>query len=95
MSDVEARMAALCRRFAASAEQQGAALRGALQANDRDRAAEVAHHLAGAAGIFGQPDLGARALRLEEVIDARADDSVLNPVAEDVLAALDQLAQSR
>lgn len=95
MSDVEARMAALCRRFVASAEQQGAALRAALRANDQDRAAEVAHHLAGAAGIFGQPDLGARALRLEEAIDAHADDAMLNSLAEDVLAALDRLAQSR
>lgn len=95
MSDVEARMAALCHRFVASADQQGAALRGALQANDWDRAAKVAHHLAGAAGIFGQPDLGARALRLEEAIDAHAVDAELNPLAEDVLAALDRLAQSR
>ncbi len=95
MSDVEARMAALRRRFAVSADQQATALRTALAANDRDRAAEVAHHLAGAAGIFGQPELGALALRLEEAIDAHADDAAVGLLADDVLAALDRLAQSR
>ena len=95
MSDVEARMAALCRRFAASAGQQAVALRNALQANDQDRAVEVAHHLAGAAGIFGQPMLGEQALILEEAIDANADEAVVNSLAQELLAALDRLAQSR
>ncbi len=95
MSDVEARMAALCRRFAASADQQAVALRAALTANDRERAAEIAHHLAGAAGIFGQPRLGEQALILEEAIDRGADDAAIAPLVDDLLAALDRLAQSR
>lgn len=88
-------MAALCRRFVASTGQQAAALRTALTTNDPERVAEVAHHLAGAAGIFGQPALGEKALMLEEAIDRGADDATILPLADNLLAALDRLAQSR
>lgn len=92
MNDIEARMAALCRRFAASADQQAQALRTALDAGNRERMCEVAHHLAGASGIFGQPELGQHALRLEDAIDAQASDAVIALRANAVLTALDGLA---
>lgn len=85
-------MAALRQRFVASAAQQASALRTALQANDGERAIEIAHHLAGASGIFGHPDLGDLARRLEEAIEADASGRPIGPLATDVLAALDRLA---
>lgn len=94
MNDVEARMAALRRRFADSADQHSIALRAALKVDDRDRVSEIAHHLAGAAGIFGQPVLGNCGAQLEQAIDAGADGAALESFVDAVLAALDQMARS-
>jgi HPt (histidine-containing phosphotransfer) domain-containing protein len=95
VNDVEERMAALRGRFAAAAPQQAAALRAAVGAQDRGRVAEIAHHLAGASGIFGQPALGEQALRLEEAVDARADARQIDALADTVLTTLDRIGQAR
>ena len=92
MNDAEARMAALRQRFVASAAEQASALRAALRADDRERAIRIAHHLAGASGIFGQPALGELASRLEQAIETGIDLALIEPLAVDILSAINRLS---
>lgn len=88
MIDFEARLASLRQRFVASASQQAGALMSALDRNDRDRAIEVAHHLAGISGIFGEPALSALASALETALNDELPDTVIRAHASAVFVAL-------
>lgn len=94
MNDVEARMSALRQRFAASANGQEIALRTAIDADDSEAAIRIAHHLAGAAGIFGYPALGELARRYEAALDGEAPAERVSTLADDLLIALRQLGGS-
>lgn len=94
MNDVAARMAALRRRFAASAVEQESSLRAAIHAEDRGKMIALAHHLAGAAGIFGHPELGEMARRLETSLDGGASAEAVRIEAADLLGALRRLGES-
>ena len=60
-------------RFAARAGEHEAALQAAIAADDREAIASQAHRLAGIAGMFGQPQVGEAAARLEDIVEAGGD----------------------
>lgn len=59
-------LAELAARFLENAQADAAALEQALTAEDFARIEQVAHSLAGAAGIFGLTDIGAAALAIDD-----------------------------
>ncbi len=70
MSALEKRMAELRARFAIQAQQEAAELELRAAAGDWRAVAEIAHGLAGRAGMFGFPEIGNLARDAEEAIDA-------------------------
>ncbi|MBA4765645.1 Hpt domain-containing protein [Qipengyuania sp. 902] len=72
-AELEIRMAQMAARFAARAGEHEAALQAAIAADDREAIASQAHRLAGIAGMFGQPQVGEAAARLEDIVEAGGD----------------------
>lgn len=73
MTDLAARMAELGARFAGRAEGEANEITALMTADDRAGLAERAHKLAGTAGMFGHPQVGAAALALETAAESGAD----------------------
>lgn len=69
MSDFEAHLAALRGRFRARLAEEREQLRVALESDDRETLARVAHRLAGSAGTFGAPEISDAAARVEQCLD--------------------------
>lgn len=86
--ELEAKMAELAARFDARAPEERAALRAAVAKDDRAAVAARAHKLAGIAGMFGRPEIGAAALNLEEVAESDADMTQAADRLDALLAAL-------
>lgn len=80
-----ARLAELTARFRARAAEERAELSRALGEDDRATVAERAHKLAGNAGMFGEAELGAAALELEEAAETGTD---MREAGERLLALL-------
>ena len=78
-------MAELTARFAARAQSEHTAIEQALATGDRKAVVQRAHTLAGNAGMFGQPELGAAALELEEAAENGED---MAPAGSRLLALL-------
>jgi HPt (histidine-containing phosphotransfer) domain-containing protein len=95
MTAFEARLAGLRQRFAAAAAHQAAALQAALDTGDHARAVEVAHHLAGASGIFGYPALGDLASALETALEQNSEQDVIAKDGAKVLDALRQISSDQ
>lgn len=64
-----AKLAELSQRFASRAVDEHVAIKRALDNGDRTAIAQRAHTLAGNAGMFGQTEIGAAALALEEAAE--------------------------
>lgn len=95
MSDVDARMEALRRRFRDRAVADRAAIAAALDDGDRARLLYLVHGLAGIAGIFGHPHVGAAASAVEEAIDAGAPDDQVAGLAGALTEALDAVVGAK
>ena len=73
MTGLEAKLAELSSRFADRLPEERAAIANAIEIGDRRALIDRAHKLAGIAGMFGRPDIGAAALELEQSAMADAD----------------------
>ena len=73
MKSAQDQMAALAARFASRAQAERDALHHALETGDRAALTAQAHKLAGIAGMFGHPQIGAAALELESAAESGAD----------------------
>jgi HPt (histidine-containing phosphotransfer) domain-containing protein len=94
MSDFDTKMEALRKRFIERAHNDRASLYTALATHDFTTVRNLAHALAGIAGIFGYNALGASASALEEKIEATSgpdDMSGVQDAAHALLMMLDQL----
>lgn len=80
-----AKLAELSQRFASRAADERAAIEQALADGDRAAIARRAHTLAGNAGMFGHPEIGAAALELEEAAETGGE---LEPAANRLLGRL-------
>ena len=80
-----AKLAELSQRFANRAVEELAAIEQALADGDRAALARRAHTLAGNAGMFGQPEIGAAALELEELAETGGE---VGPAASRLLELL-------
>jgi HPt (histidine-containing phosphotransfer) domain-containing protein len=89
MSFDETRMAALRQRFLDSASSQAEEIEVLLQRDDRDGVRGLAHSLAGRAGMFGFPELGEVARRVDE-----AETGAFACLAAELLAALRRVAHA-
>jgi HPt (histidine-containing phosphotransfer) domain-containing protein len=85
---LKAKLAELERRFVEQAGEHRQAIAGAVAAGNRQELAERAHKLAGIAGMFGQPDIGAAALALEETAESGSDPQPAAARLIDLLGAL-------
>lgn len=85
---LKAKLAELERRFLERADEHRRAIAGALAAGNRQELAERAHKLAGIAGMFGQPAIGAAALALEEAVETGSDPQPAATRLIDLLGAL-------
>jgi HPt (histidine-containing phosphotransfer) domain-containing protein len=72
VTDFEGRMALLRGRFVARAGEEAQQVESCLAAADWAKLRSLCHGLAGRAGMFGLPELGAVALKVEELIEADA-----------------------
>ena len=61
----------------------------ALGAGDREQVRAVCHRMAGAAGMFGSPDLSALASELEALIEDGTQGEALSGAASALLAGID------
>ena len=68
MTPLETKMAELQARLAQRCRSEHAALRAAMDRNDREVLIDRSHKLAGIAGMLGAPQIGDAALRLEESV---------------------------
>lgn len=93
MSDFDAKLAALQTRFRVRAGDEALRLTGALAAGDRAELLRVSHAIAGSAGMFDFPALGAAALAVEAAIDGEDSDEQLAASAGKLIAALEAIAQ--
>ena len=80
-----AKLAELSQRFASRAADERRAIEQALAEGDRGTVAQRAHKLAGNAGMFGQPKIGAAALELEEAAESGGE---LEPAASRLIGLL-------
>ena len=80
-----AKIAELAARFCERAATERLAIADALADEDRTRIADLAHKLAGNAGMFGYPEIGEAALQLEEAAEGGSD---MTNSAERLLALL-------
>ena len=71
MSAMDDRMAALRTRFRTGLVQEAEQLEDRLSAGDLQAARRIVHGMAGRAGMFGFPELGAMALQADEAEDDR------------------------
>ena len=85
---LEDKLADLAQRFAAQAPGQAEAVRVLVREGNMAALGELAHKLAGIAGVLGQPSLGQAAIKLEETIE-RGDDPRL--ATDRLLRLLDAL----
>lgn len=83
-----AMLAELSARFRERAPAARAAMTSALDGNDRAAVVDIAHKLAGSAGMFGHPEIGLAAAELEEAARSGAD---MDGAARRLLALLAQL----
>ena len=83
-----AKLAELSQRFASRAAKERAAIEQAIAEVDRAEIARRAHMLAGNAGMFGQPEIGAAALELEELAETGGE---IEPAANRLLELLSAL----
>jgi HPt (histidine-containing phosphotransfer) domain-containing protein len=92
MSDFDDRFARLRTRFAAQAQQEAAEIERLAAQGDWRGIRDLAHGLAGRAGMFGQGAIGNLAREVEETIDAGG---APGDQAADLTARLRTLAQER
>lgn len=92
---------ALLRRYVQSMPAKAAAIDahlggfdGHIGAESRAGLRDLAHKLAGSAGMYGFDDIGARARALVHAIDANASSSTLGASAKDLSIALRAQAES-
>lgn len=95
MTGFDERMAALRQRFIARAADEAVEVESLIAATNWSGLRDLAHGLAGRAGMFGFPEVGERARQLEEAIDARAEAGLVRNLAADMLSNLRSLAQER
>jgi HPt (histidine-containing phosphotransfer) domain-containing protein len=88
MEEFERRMAALRERFVERARADAAALRTAAQDGDMAALRQLAHGLAGNAGLFGHAELGQAARTLEIAIDQPDSGDVWRKPLDEVLALI-------
>ncbi len=82
------KLAELAARFRQRASEDHASLASAVATNDRLAVADLAHKLAGIAGMFGFAQIGSVALELEQAAETNAD---MHEPAERLLALLSAL----
>lgn len=95
MTGFDERMAALRDRFIARAADEAVEAERLIAAADWPGLRDLAHGLAGRAGMFGFPEVGERARQLEEAIDARIEPRLVCSLAAEMLSDLRLLAQVR
>lgn len=88
MEEFERRMAALRDRFVERARADAAALRTAAAKADRAALRQIAHGLAGNAGLFGHAELGQAARALEIVLDQPEPEADWQGQLDQVLALI-------
>ncbi|WP_162249623.1 Hpt domain-containing protein [Altererythrobacter sp. Root672] len=81
-------MDALRTRFITRARTEIAALREAHRQHDEPAMRKIAHSLAGNAGLFGWPDLSARARELEDALVQPASQDEVESRLEAVMAEM-------
>ena len=92
MSDFDARLERLRARFADQARQEAAEIERLAERGEWRGIRDLAHGLAGRAGMFGHGALGETARELEEAIEGGGEPSRL---AADLAAQLRSLDQER
>lgn len=91
MSDFGDRLAIFRERFLARAVEDVAMLKQALAEEAWDDMRRRAHSLAGNAGLFGFPEVGDDARRLEESIDEDEGDDTVIALAASLISRLEAL----
>jgi HPt (histidine-containing phosphotransfer) domain-containing protein len=86
--EFEDRMALLRRRFVERAGEEARRVENHLAAGEWAELRSLCHGLAGRAGMFGLPELGAEALRLEELIEADATPDLIRALGYQLLQQL-------
>jgi HPt (histidine-containing phosphotransfer) domain-containing protein len=93
VSDFDERLESLRRRFGRRAAEEREQLAAALEARDREAVRRISHGLAGSGGVFGHPELSAIAQKVEEAIDAGADEAAVATLSTRLIEELDAVAQ--
>lgn len=88
MTQFDQKMEALRTRFISRAGSEIAALCEAHIEQDDAAMRQIAHSLAGNAGLFGWPELGQRAREFEELLDRPASAEEVRAKLDAVLAAM-------
>ena len=88
-------MAVLQDRFVSRAAEEARQVETHLAAGEWAELRALCHGLAGRAGMFGLPELGALALRVEETIEAEAAADCIRPIGAQLLAQLRAVSQGR
>lgn len=94
MAEIDARLAAIAKRFAAAAGESAAAIGAALGREDWSELARLCHSLAGRAGMFGHADIGDAARAVEEGVDAGLSAPAITELTQDLLARMALLDRS-
>jgi HPt (histidine-containing phosphotransfer) domain-containing protein len=90
MEEFERRMAVLRERFVERARADAAALQEAAADGDRVALRQLAHGLAGNAGLFGHAELGQAAKALEIALDQPGSAEGWRKPLDEVLALIPQ-----
>lgn len=88
-------MAEFRARFLARAAEDARRIAQALEAGDWATVRDVCHGISGNAGMFGFPDVGAAAQRVERAIGAGTPDKDVHALANPLLLQLEALGENR
>nr|WP_076743526.1 Hpt domain-containing protein [Sphingomonas jeddahensis] len=95
MTRFEDRLAILQERFVMRAAEEARQVETHLAAGEWSELRALCHGLAGRAGMFGFFELGAIALRVEQVIEADATPELIRLSGSELLAQLRDVAHER
>ncbi len=94
MAEFDERMAGLRARFRDRAASSSVALRAAAEAGDLTELVRLAHILAGSAGLFGYPEVGAAAGEVEHAAE-NGDRPALARLMSELIILLEAVAHDR
>lgn len=96
MTEFNNQIAALRRRFLDRTEGDLVTLVAAVERGDFEQIRSISHRIAGIAGVFGFPELGAKARFIEDALELGAPEEIMRPLYASLLCAIrSSLAEER